>query len=397
MLPREATAREWKLFAVLFTCAQTNSQICLEKLTRQPWSFVESFLKVPSTSLTGPFPAQHHLTHLSRRRMKSCSNKNQMSAIFGYSAAAFGYPMIPPVKHRKLDPKGIPCWHVGYGDVTKGWRLWDPVTRKIIVSRDVTFDESLLISDHCQSQDKHLQVQPRECLLNPYLLTTEILQFTECRSSSSVSPANTADRTSSFLTPSHEPMEVGFDPAFQPNVSDSNSTIQPDVPDSNSSGSQRTLEPPPPELFPQETDDAFRDYYDEAQYNNFHSSTPHDFDDSDLPSLSTVSAEEVQHPSDLPSDLRHSNRAPKYTARYEEFKRSLEGKANKEKRSALNAFKAKHLHSFSAGETFEPQSYKQATNCPEREKWMQAFQEEYDSLIENKHGISLIFRLGANL
>jgi hypothetical protein len=36
---------------------------------------------------------------------------------------------------------------VGYCYSIKGWRLWDPVTRKIIISRDVSFDETILIGD----------------------------------------------------------------------------------------------------------------------------------------------------------------------------------------------------------------------------------------------------------
>jgi hypothetical protein len=86
-----------------------------------------------------------------------------------------GYPLIPKAKHRKLDPKGIPCWLVGYGEETKGWRLWDPVTRKIILSRDVTFDENLLISDFKEDSDPHATRQSQHNLINPYLLASKIL------------------------------------------------------------------------------------------------------------------------------------------------------------------------------------------------------------------------------
>ena len=33
---------------------------------------------------------------------------------------------------------------VGYGGGTKGYRLWDPTTHKIIIKRDVKFNESSL-------------------------------------------------------------------------------------------------------------------------------------------------------------------------------------------------------------------------------------------------------------
>jgi hypothetical protein len=44
---------------------------------------------------------------------------------------------------------------VGYGDYTKGWKMWDTATRKFIVSLDVTFDENLLISDFNDDSNHH--------------------------------------------------------------------------------------------------------------------------------------------------------------------------------------------------------------------------------------------------
>jgi len=41
----------------------------------------------------------------------------------------------------KLEPKAIACTFVGYDGNSKAYRLYDPVKRKIIKSRDVTFDE----------------------------------------------------------------------------------------------------------------------------------------------------------------------------------------------------------------------------------------------------------------
>ena len=48
-------------------------------------------------------------------------------------------------KHRtKLDPKSHLCFFLGYCDNTKGYRLWDPVTSKVLLRRDVIFNEQLL-------------------------------------------------------------------------------------------------------------------------------------------------------------------------------------------------------------------------------------------------------------
>jgi hypothetical protein len=46
------------------------------------------------------------------------------------------YAHVPAAVRKKLEPKAVACWFVGYCDNIKGWCLWDLVTRKIIVSRD---------------------------------------------------------------------------------------------------------------------------------------------------------------------------------------------------------------------------------------------------------------------
>ncbi len=42
----------------------------------------------------------------------------------------------------KLDSKAKKCVFLGYGDTTKGYRLYDPEKRRIIFSRDVVFHET---------------------------------------------------------------------------------------------------------------------------------------------------------------------------------------------------------------------------------------------------------------
>ena len=61
--------------------------------------------------------------------------------VFGCEA----YALVPKHQRTKLDPKSKRYIFVGYGDGTKGFRLWDPTTRKIIINRDVKFDESSLV------------------------------------------------------------------------------------------------------------------------------------------------------------------------------------------------------------------------------------------------------------
>uniref|UniRef100_A0A2N9HA88 CCHC-type domain-containing protein n=1 Tax=Fagus sylvatica TaxID=28930 RepID=A0A2N9HA88_FAGSY len=46
------------------------------------------------------------------------------------------------VKNRsKLDPKSKKCIFLGFKKGVKGYKLWDPVAQKVVISRDVVFDE----------------------------------------------------------------------------------------------------------------------------------------------------------------------------------------------------------------------------------------------------------------
>ena len=58
--------------------------------------------------------------------------------VFGCKA----YVHVPEDKRQKLDPRSIEMTLVGYEPGSKGYRLWNSNTRAIVLSRDVTFDES---------------------------------------------------------------------------------------------------------------------------------------------------------------------------------------------------------------------------------------------------------------
>jgi hypothetical protein len=49
---------------------------------------------------------------------------------------------IPDVNRKKLDSKSTKCVLLGVSEESKAYKLYDPVSRKIIVSRDVVFEES---------------------------------------------------------------------------------------------------------------------------------------------------------------------------------------------------------------------------------------------------------------
>ncbi|KAL0303185.1 UNVERIFIED_CONTAM: Retrovirus-related Pol polyprotein from transposon TNT 1-94 [Sesamum radiatum] len=58
--------------------------------------------------------------------------------IFGCTA----YALIPSQKREKFDGKGQKLVFVGYSDESKGYHLLDPSTSKVIISRDMIFDEN---------------------------------------------------------------------------------------------------------------------------------------------------------------------------------------------------------------------------------------------------------------
>ena len=60
------------------------------------------------------------------------------SNIFGCVA----YAHVPDELRMKLDKKGPKFIFVGYSEDTKAYKLYDPITRKVIISRDVQFFEN---------------------------------------------------------------------------------------------------------------------------------------------------------------------------------------------------------------------------------------------------------------
>ena len=97
---------------------------------RKPKPWVENHLKNRSSTSTVVDKTPHEVW----------SGKEPSIAhlkIFGCDA----FMHVPKEKRSKLDNKAEKCIFVGYNDGIKGYKLWNPVTRKIVYSRDVVFKE----------------------------------------------------------------------------------------------------------------------------------------------------------------------------------------------------------------------------------------------------------------
>ena len=49
---------------------------------------------------------------------------------------------IPEVKRKKLDNHGEKYIFIGYSEESKAYKLYNPLTKKLVVSRDVVFNEA---------------------------------------------------------------------------------------------------------------------------------------------------------------------------------------------------------------------------------------------------------------
>ena len=60
----------------------------------------------------------------------------------------FGCTAYAHVDTGKLEPRAVKCIFLGYGSGVKAYRLWNPETKKILLSRNVVFNESVIYHDN---------------------------------------------------------------------------------------------------------------------------------------------------------------------------------------------------------------------------------------------------------
>ena len=61
--------------------------------------------------------------------------------VFGSPA----YMHVSSEERSKLDAKSVQCIFLGYQKGVKGFKLWDPKANKVVISRDVVFDEKAMV------------------------------------------------------------------------------------------------------------------------------------------------------------------------------------------------------------------------------------------------------------
>ena len=55
--------------------------------------------------------------------------------------SCIGHVHIPEKNRRKLDDKSLQCVFLGLSQESKAYRMYDPVSKRVIISRDVMFEE----------------------------------------------------------------------------------------------------------------------------------------------------------------------------------------------------------------------------------------------------------------
>ena len=85
--------------------------------------------RLPTSVLKGETPYQ-----------RWCGKKPDVSHMKVFGCIAYAH--VPDEERRKLDKKAVKLRFVGYANNAKGYRLYDEEKRRILIRRDVVFDES---------------------------------------------------------------------------------------------------------------------------------------------------------------------------------------------------------------------------------------------------------------
>lgn len=75
------------------------------------------------------------------RTLEECWSNRRPSVRHLEVFGCIAYSHVPDTLRRKLDDKGEKCFFIGYSEDSKTYRLYNLTTVKVIISRDITFDD----------------------------------------------------------------------------------------------------------------------------------------------------------------------------------------------------------------------------------------------------------------
>ena len=70
-----------------------------------------------------------------------------------FTLESFGCTAYAHVDNGKLEPRAIKCLFLSYGSGVKGYKLWNPETRKTFMRRSVVFNEYVMFTDSLTTDD----------------------------------------------------------------------------------------------------------------------------------------------------------------------------------------------------------------------------------------------------
>ncbi|DAZ97019.1 TPA: hypothetical protein N0F65_011934 [Lagenidium giganteum] len=126
---------------------------CISPVAQLCWSAPGSILshfwfspQVHKRSLPPFFLPHVALTIYIKNRLPSpkCDTKTPPSVQHMRVFGRLAYVLTPREKRLKWDPKARECVFVGYKALSKAYRLYDIEGGKVVVSRDVKFDETVM-------------------------------------------------------------------------------------------------------------------------------------------------------------------------------------------------------------------------------------------------------------
>ena len=109
------------------------------------------------------------------------------------SLRVFGCPAYVHVssdERSKLDAKSKQCVFLGYQKGVKGFKLWDPKANKIVISRDVVFDEKAMLQ---RTQEEQKQV-PENCSTNENVVQVELEEYDREKDTHHAESSNSDDQ-----------------------------------------------------------------------------------------------------------------------------------------------------------------------------------------------------------